>query len=47
MPGIFYFRQEHHTVFFRRLSKGRIGVITVLHGSMNLPARLREDLTVD
>jgi len=47
LPGIFYFRHEHHFVFFRRLSKGQIGVITVLHESMNLPARLREDLTRD
>jgi len=47
LPGIFYFRHKHHTVFFRRLSKGQIGVITVLHESMNLPARLREDLTED
>jgi toxin ParE1/3/4 len=47
LPGIFYFRHKHHTVFFRRLSKGQIGVITVLHESMNLPARLREDLAVD
>lgn len=47
LPGIFYFRHKHHYIFFRRLSKGRIGVITVLHESMNLPARLREDLTAD
>ena len=47
LPDIFYFRHKHHYVFFRRLSKGRIGVITVLHESMNLPARLREDVTVD
>jgi toxin ParE1/3/4 len=47
LPGIFYFRHEHHFVFFRRLSKGQIGVITVLHESMDLPARLRDDLTVD
>lgn len=47
LPGLFYFRHEHHFVFFRRLSKGQFGVISVLHESMNLPARLREDLAVD
>ena len=44
MPEISFFRHERHYVFFRRLSKGQIGVITVLHESVNLPARLREDL---
>lgn len=33
--------------YYCRLSKGQIGIITVLHESMNLPARLREDLNVD
>jgi len=47
LPGIFYFRHEHHFVFFRWLSKGQIGLITVQRESMNLPARLREDLTTD
>lgn len=47
LAGIFYFHHKHHYVFFRRLAKGQIGVITVPHESMNLPARLREDLTVD
>ena len=30
-------------VFFRELSEGGIGVITVLHGSMDVPSRLKED----
>ena len=30
-------------MFFRELSEGGIGVITVLHGSMDIPARLKED----
>lgn len=29
--------------FFRELSEGGIGVITVLHGSMDIPSRLKED----
>lgn len=43
LAGIFYFRYRHHLVFFRQLSTGEIGVISVLHESMDLPARLRED----
>jgi plasmid stabilization system protein ParE len=30
-------------VFFRELSKKRLGVISVLHEKMDIPARLRED----
>ena len=27
----FYFRHEHHFVYWRRLSKGDIGIVTILH----------------
>lgn len=47
LPGVFFFRHEHHYVFFRRLSKGQIGVLSVLHESMHRPARLRDDLRVE
>lgn len=43
LPGVFYFRHRHHFIFFRQLSTGDIGIISVLHESMDLPARLRED----
>lgn len=42
-PGIWFIRHRHHYIFFRELSAGLIGVITVLHERMNLPARIRED----
>ncbi|MDB6120722.1 MAG: plasmid stabilization protein [Verrucomicrobiaceae bacterium] len=29
--------------FFRKLSKGALGVISILHENMDLPSRLRED----
>ena len=41
--GIWFIRHEHHYVFFRELSAGQIGVLSILHENMNLPARLRED----
>lgn len=33
----------HHYIFFRELSGGEIGVITILHENMDLPARIRDD----
>lgn len=46
MQGIslYFVRYERHYVFFRELSDDGIGVISILHESMDLPRRLREDL---
>jgi plasmid stabilization system protein ParE len=33
-----------HYVFFRKLSGGRIGVVSILHDRMDVPVRLAEDL---
>ena len=41
--GVWDVRHEHHFLFFRELSGGVIGVITILHENMDLPARLKED----
>jgi len=41
--GVFYLRYQHHRVFFREFADGIVGVITILHESMDLPARLREE----
>lgn len=43
-PGVLYFRYEHHFVFFRQLSRTRLGIISVLHESMDIPHRLLDDL---
>jgi toxin ParE1/3/4 len=43
LRGVWFVRHEHHYVFFRELSGGDIGVITILHENMDLPARLKED----
>jgi plasmid stabilization system protein ParE len=42
-PGIWFIRHEHHYLFFRVLSDGDIGIISILHENMDLPARLKED----
>ncbi|MFZ4766107.1 MAG: type II toxin-antitoxin system RelE/ParE family toxin [Roseimicrobium sp.] len=43
LPGVFFFRHRHHYIFFRELSKGALGVISILHENMDIPARLSED----
>lgn len=40
--GLWFVRHEPHYIFFRELSGGVVGVITVLHESMDLPARIKE-----
>jgi toxin ParE1/3/4 len=43
MQGVYFFRHRLHYIFFRELSKRRLGVISVLQENMDIPARLRED----
>lgn len=39
----FYFRHERHFVYWRRLSNGDIGIVTLLHERMHQLERFRED----
>lgn len=39
----FFFRYERHVVYWRRLSNGDIGIVTILHERMHLISRFRED----
>ena len=39
----FFFRHEHHFVYWRRLSNGDIGIVTILHERMHQIERFRED----
>ena len=39
----FFFRHEHHIVYWRRLSNGDIGIVTILHERMHQIGRFRED----
>ena len=32
-----YIRCEHHLVFFRQLTASRIGIVSILHESMDIP----------
>lgn len=38
-----FFRYERHVVYWRRLSNGDIGIVTVLHERMHQIDRFRED----
>lgn len=42
--GVHFIRYEHHFIFFRQLSGGRLGVISVLHENMDIPLRLEQDM---
>jgi plasmid stabilization system protein ParE len=42
--SIFFSRHEKHYIFFRELSSNAIGVLSILHGAMQIPVRLNEDL---
>ena len=39
----YFFRCEHHFVYWRRLSKGEIGIATILHERMHQIDRFHED----
>ncbi len=39
----YFFRYEHHFVYWRWLSNGDIGIVTILHERMHQIDRLRED----
>ena len=43
LRGVWFVRFQHHYVFFRELKDGVIGVISILHEKMDIPARLKED----
>lgn len=39
----YFFRYERHVVYWRRLSNGDIGIVTILHERMHQIDRFRED----
>ncbi len=39
----FFFRHERHFVYWRHLSNGDIGIVTILHGRMHQIDRFRDD----
>jgi len=45
----FFFRYQSHFVYWRRLSSGEIGIVTILHQRMHQIARLKDvfDVQID
>ena len=43
----FFFRYERHFVYWRRLSNGDIGIVTILHERMHQIGRFKEDFFGD
>lgn len=39
----YFFRYERHFVYWRRLSNGDVGIVTILHERMHQIDRLRQD----
>lgn len=42
--GVYYARYRHHFIFFRKLSSGELGVVSILHENMDIPDQLAEDV---
>ena len=42
----YFFRYERHYVYWKRLSNGDIGIVTVLHERMHRMDRFRDDMEV-
>lgn len=40
----YFSKYEHHFIFFRTLSGNKIGIMSILHESADIPVRLRNDL---
>ena len=40
----FFFRHAHHYMYWRRLSNGDVGIVSILHGQMHQLDRFRDDL---
>lgn len=43
--SVYFNHYNKHYIFFRELSDGMIGIMTILHETMDIPVRLKEDLT--
>ena len=41
---VYFSKYERHHIFFRTLSKGGIGIMSILHERSDIPVRLRQDL---
>jgi len=43
---VYFVRYEKHVIFFKELSNGVVGILSILHQSMDMPIKLVKDLTL-
>ncbi len=43
---VYFVRYEKHVIFFKELSAGVVGILSILHQSMDMPVKLAKDLTL-
>ncbi len=41
---VYFSKYKHHYIFFRELSDGALGIMSILHEKMDIPVRLAQDL---
>lgn len=44
LSRIFFIRYRHHSIFFMKLAKGEMGIVAILHESMDLPTHLKTNI---
>ncbi|NRA88906.1 MAG: type II toxin-antitoxin system RelE/ParE family toxin [Rhizobiales bacterium] len=41
---LYFNKYEYHFIYFREFPSGKIGIMSILHETMDIPVRLKEDL---
>jgi plasmid stabilization system protein ParE len=44
LPQAYVTRYEKHYIFFKKLDKNTVGIMSIMHEAMDIPSRLKEDL---
>lgn len=42
---VYFSKYKYHVIFFRKFPSGKIGVMSIIHEVMDIPVRLKEDLS--
>ena len=46
VKAVYFSRYSQHYIFFKILDNGDLGIMSILHGRTDMPARLRSDLAI-
>ena len=44
LKEVYFIKYRHHFIFFKVLSNGTLGIISILHENMDVPSRILEDV---